>query len=147
MIYVDGNGIPLSTLVESAQKSEVKLALETISQVSVEARPLHPKKKAGILVADKGYDAQWLRDKLQERNIRAKIPKRRRKGQRDEPRYNQTIVDYYRTRWIVERTISWFSWYRRILTRWERDDEVYEAFLTIACIMICLKACLKTPAL
>lgn len=57
MVYVDGNGIPLSTLVESAQKSEVKLALETISQVSVEARPLHPRKKAGILVADKGYDA------------------------------------------------------------------------------------------
>ncbi len=139
MVYVDGNGIPLSTVVESAQKSEVKLALETINGVSVEGRPLHPRKKADILVADKGYDAQWLRDKLQERNIKSKIPKRRKKGGKDEPRYNQTIVEYYKTRWIVERTISWLSWYRRIITRWERNDEIYEAFLTIACTMICLK--------
>lgn len=139
MVYVDGNGIPLSTLVESAQKSEVKLALETISGVSVEGRPLHPRKKANLLIADKGYDAQWLRNKLQERNIKSKIPRRRKQGEPDEPHYNQTIAQYYRTRWIVERTISWLSWYRRIITRWERKDEVYEAFLTIACIMICLK--------
>lgn len=141
MIYVDGNGIPISTIVESAQKSEVKLALETISGVSVEGRPLHPRKKARLLVADKGYDAQWLRNALQERNIKPKIPKRKKKGQKDEPHYNQTIAQYYRTRWIVERTISWLSWYRRIITRWERNDEIYEAFLTIACIMICLKYC------
>lgn len=139
MIYVDGNGIPISTIVESAQKSEVKLALETINGVSVEGRPLHPRKKADMLVADKGYDAQWLRDALQERNIKAKIPKRKKKGEKDEPYYNQTIVEYYRTRWIVERTISWLSWYRRIITRWERNDQIYEAFLTIACVMICLK--------
>lgn len=139
MVYVDGNGLPLSTLIESAQKAEVKLALETINQVSVAGRPLHPRKRAEVLVADKGYDAKWLRDKLQEHNIKPKIPKRRKRGEQDEPRYNQTIVAYYRTRWIVERTISWFSWYRRILIRWERDDAIYEAFLTLACIMICLK--------
>jgi len=139
MVYVDGNGIPIALEIESAQKSEVKLALQTIDKVSIAGRPLHPKKHAGILCADKAYDAGWLRKALRERTIKPKIPKRKKKGQKDEPLYNQTITEFYRTRWIVERTISWFSWYRRILMRWERQDDVYEAFVTLACIMICLK--------
>lgn len=139
MVYVDGGGIPLSLLTESAQKSEVRLALETIDAVSVPDRPLHPKKRAGTLVADKGYDAQWLRDAIRDRNIKPKIPKRRKKGQADEPHYNQAITEFYRTRWIVERTISWLSSYRRLIVRWEHDDEVYQAFVTIACMLICLR--------
>ncbi|MBM3282691.1 IS5 family transposase [Candidatus Gottesmanbacteria bacterium] len=139
MVYVDGKGIPIALEVESAQKSEVKLALQTIDQVSISGRPLHPRKRAETICADKAYDASWLRDALRARNIKPKIPKKRKRGQKDEPLYNQTIVDYYRTRWIVERTISWFSWYRRILMRWERQDDIYEAFVTLACIMICLK--------
>lgn len=143
MIYVDGTGIPLSTVVESAQKAEVTLALPTIDQVEVEGRPLHPHKHAKIVIADKGYDAGWFRKAIGQRNVKSKIPKRRKKGHIDEPHYNQTIAQYYKTRWIVERTISWLSWYRRILMRWERDDSIYEAFVTIVCIMISLRRVLK----
>jgi transposase len=139
MVYVDGTGIPIALEVETAQKSEVKLALQTVDQVSIEGRPLHPRKRAETICADKGYDSQWLREALRARNIKPKIPKKRKRGQKDEPLYNQKIAEFYRTRWIVERTISWFSWYRRILMRWERQDDVYEAFVTLTCIMICLK--------
>lgn len=99
---------------------------------------MHPKKREGILCADKAYDAKWLRDALRARTIKSKIPKKRKRGQTDEPHYNQTITEFYRSRWIVKRTISWFSSYRRLLVRWERDD-VYEAFVTLACMLICLK--------
>jgi len=139
MVYVDGNGIPLSSVVESAQKSEVKLALETISGVSVEGRPLHLRKKADILVADKGYDAQWLRDELQERNIKSKIPKRKKKGEKDEPHYNQTIAEYYRTRWIVERTISWLKSFWRIRIRREYKPAMFKAFVYLGLIIILLR--------
>ena len=139
MVYVDGNGIPLSLNTESAQISEFRLALPTIDAVEVPDRPLHPRKRAALLVADKGYDAQWLREAIRERNIKPKIPKRRRKGQADEPHYNQAMTEYYRTRWIVERTISWLGAYRRLLIRWERQDDLYEAFVMIACSMFCLR--------
>ncbi|OGK52616.1 hypothetical protein A2966_02115 [Candidatus Roizmanbacteria bacterium RIFCSPLOWO2_01_FULL_41_22] len=59
---VDGTGIPLTFLTEAANISEFPLALPTIDQISVESRPLHPKKRPDILVADKGYDAKWLLD-------------------------------------------------------------------------------------
>lgn len=139
MLAVDGNGIPLVATAESAQKSEVKLALDTIDGISVERRPLHPKKRPKILVADKGYDADWLRNELLRRNIRSKIPKRRKKGESEEPQYNEAIRPYYRTRFIVERTIAWLGAQRRLITRYEHDENNYQAFITLSCILICLR--------
>ena len=57
MLAVDGSGIPLNLLTEAANISEYQLALETIDGISVATRPLHPKKRPDVLVADKGYDA------------------------------------------------------------------------------------------
>ena len=91
MIAVDGAGVPLTFLTEGANISEFKLALKTIDQISVEGRPLHPKKRPGSIVADKGYDARWLRNAIRTRNITPYIPKRRKKGQKEEPSYKARI--------------------------------------------------------
>ncbi len=32
-------------------------------------------------------------------------------------------------RWVVERTISWLHGFRRLRIRWERRDDIHEAFL------------------
>lgn len=143
MVFTDRNGLPLSGVLDSAQKSEVKLALETIDRVEVSRRPLHLKRRPQKLVADKGYDAKWLRKEIKRRNIKPSIPKRRRAGSKKEPSYNQKIKKDYRERWIVERTIAWLGWSRRLLIRWERNPVVYQGFFTLACIMICLKRVLK----
>lgn len=143
MLAVDGTGIPLTFLIEAANISEFKLALQTIDQISVSSRPLHPRKRPEILVADKGYDAKWLRDAMKRRNITPKIPKRRKPGQKEEPAYNTKINTYYKTRWIVERTNAWLQNYRRITVRWDRICENYEAFIELACILICLKRVLR----
>jgi transposase len=42
-------------------------------------------------------------------------------------------------RWVVERTNSWLHQYRRLRVRYERRDDIHEAFLTIGCSLICLK--------
>jgi transposase len=139
MLYIDDNGIPLTILTESAQKAEVKLALQTIDELSIETRPLHPKIHAKKVTADKAYDAGWFREALRERGITPKIPKRKKKGAKEEPIYNETIADYYYKRWKVERTISWLGAYRRLLIRWEYHDSIYEAFVNIACMLICLR--------
>lgn len=139
MLAVDGTGIPLTFLTEAANISEFRLAIQTIDQISVESRPLHPKKRPDVLVADKGYDAHWLREALTQRGIKHKIPKRRKGGAVDEPLYNKRIEGYYQTRWIVERTNAWLQNYRRITVRWDRKWEHYEAFIEFACILICLR--------
>jgi transposase len=143
MLAVDGTGVPLTLLTEAANISEFKLALQTIDSISVSSRPLHPKKRPENLVADKGYDAKWLRTAIRKRNIIPYIPKRRKQGERKEPSYNETVKDMYKTRWIVERTNAWLQNYRRVTVRWDRYADCYEAFVELACILICLRRVLR----
>ena len=43
-------------------------------------------------------------------------------------------------RWVVERTLSWLHQHRRLRIRYERQAGVHEAFLSLACSLICLRA-------
>ena len=52
-----------------------------------------------------------------------------------------------RERWVVERTVSWLHQYRRLRVRYERRDDIHEAFLDIACSLICFKALTRADAL
>ncbi len=139
MLATDGTGIPLATLLSSASDSEYNLIFPTLDTISIEKRPHHPIKKTNILIADRGYDAAWVRDELRSRGITPYIPKRRKKGQIDEPKYNQQIKPFYKTRFIVERTFSWLGNFRRVLIRWEKYVSTYAGFIHLACIMLCLK--------
>lgn len=40
-------------------------------------------------------------------------------------------------RWVVERTFAWLHHYKRLLVRYDRRDEIHEAFLAIACCLVC----------
>jgi len=38
----------------------------------------------------------------------------------------------------VERTLAWLNRYRRLAVRYERRTNIHEAFLQLACSLICL---------
>ena len=139
MVAVDGKGLPLAIVTEAANVSEFKLALTAMDAIAVEKRPHHPKKRPAQLVADKGYDSKKIRTELLKRRIKPFIPKRRKRGQKEEPAYNKTVENMYKTRWIVERTNAWMQNYRRITVRWDKLADSYEAFVELACILICLR--------
>ena len=143
MIVTDKNGTVLSKVIESAGKSEVKLALRTLEGISVEKHPLHPRKRPEKIVADKGYDAGWLRTAIRKKGISPFIPRKRKAKQKEYPKYNEKIKPYYKERWIVERTFAWLGWNRRLLVRWEHNDRTYKAFFTLALIMLCVREVLK----
>jgi transposase len=42
-----------------------------------------------------------------------------------------------RHRWVVERTLAWLSKYRRLTIRYERRDDIHEAFVHLGCSLIC----------
>jgi transposase len=139
MVITDRNGIPLTVQTESAQKSEFQLAMPTVNQIEVPIRPKHPKKNPDALCADRGYDSKAIRKALRKKGITPYIPKRRKPGKKEEPSYNKKIKHIYRFRGTVERTIAWMGWSRRLVVRWERLDVTYQAFINVACIMICLR--------
>ncbi|WP_260326177.1 transposase, partial [Paraburkholderia atlantica] len=42
-----------------------------------------------------------------------------------------------KTRWVVERTISWLHNFRRLRICFERLAFIHEAFMKLACCIIC----------
>jgi transposase len=44
-----------------------------------------------------------------------------------------------RQRWVVERTLSWLHQHRRLRIRRERRADIHEAFLSLACSLICFR--------
>lgn len=143
MLATDGQGIPLTGILSSASTSEYNLIFPTLDTLSIEKRPKHPITKTEKLIADRGYDAKWVRDELRRRGTTPYIPKRRKQGEQEEPAYNNRIRKWYSIRWIIERTFSWLGNYRRILIRWERILETYAGFFHLSCIMLCLNRVLK----
>lgn len=82
MLATDGQGIPLTGILSSASTSEYNLIFPTLDTISIEKRPNHPIKKTKTLIADRGYDAKWVRDELRKRNITPYIPKEENKVKR-----------------------------------------------------------------
>lgn len=39
---------------------------------------------------------------------------------------------------MVERTHSWLNRYRRLKVRYERRQDIHQAFLSLGCALICL---------
>jgi transposase len=78
------------------------------------------------VTADKGYDCQTTRALLAGVGIETQIPRR---GQHDSNHLGHT-------RWPIERTLSWLKQFRRLRIRWDRMDEIHEAFLQIGCLLI-----------
>lgn len=48
-----------------------------------------------------------------------------------------------RRRWVIERTMSWLTGYRRLNHRYERKPGNYLAFLGLAAALCCCKRFLK----
>lgn len=88
-----------------------------------------PRKRPVKLHADKGYDYPRCRRHLQRTGIRCRIARR---GIASSHRLG-------RHRWVVERTLAWLSRYRRLTVRYERKAALHEAFLHLACALICFK--------
>jgi len=78
-------------------------------------------------VGDRGYDYDNHRRLVRERGIRPLIARKQ----------TEHGSGLGRERWVVERTLSWLHQHRRLRIRWERRADIHEAFLTLACSLIC----------
>jgi transposase len=86
------------------------------------------------LLADKAYDADWLRSAVFERGAWANIPpKSNRKG---------PIVFtpwLYKKRNLVERFLNKLKCFRRIATRYDKLGSTFLAMAKLACIRLKLR--------
>lgn len=123
-VWVDGQGHAVALSLAPGQQADV-----TVAQASS-----RPKLRGTITVADKGYDSDEFRGELQRYGSRACIP----------PRCNRLKPaswhrGYYRKRHKVENLFQRLKRYRRVGTRYEKNDLYFLAFVRLAAILDWLK--------
>jgi transposase len=138
MVVVDGQGMPLGNLLDSASPAEVTLLEPTLDTIAVpRISPGRPRKKPERVIYDKACDADPLRQRLAKRGIELICPHRRNRVKA--PLQDGRKLRRYRRRWKVERTFAWLGNFRRLLVRWEVNITMYQAFFHVACLLITLR--------
>ncbi len=87
-----------------------------------------------VLLADKGYDADSIRDDMRSRSIQPVIPMRKSRKKRvgvDRP--------LYRLRNLVERCFNKLKNARRVATRYDKTAESFLGFVDITSIRLWLR--------
>jgi transposase len=88
-----------------------------------------------MLLAHRGYDADWIRTLAAERGAWANIPPRRDRN--DPIRFSPHL---YRARNLVERFSNKIKHCRRVATRYDKLAAHYLAFVQLASIRLWLRA-------
>jgi IS5 family transposase len=123
-----------------ANGNEREELLELIERV----KGLTDKREAIVVEADKGYDSAELRQQLLNRGFFPLIPWR--KNVKGAPTIKEVSAAFglKPIRWVVERTHSWIKRkYRRLMVRWERKSEMWNAMTQLALIMEWVKNLLR----
>lgn len=127
-VVVHQSGPPLAACISGAQVHDSRLlfplvkAIPAIGGLSGRAR-----KRRGKLHPDRAYASRahqaWLRGQgIAPRIARYGVESRERLG---------------RWRWVMERTLGWHHRFRRLRIRFERRADIQQAFLPLACMLIC----------
>jgi transposase len=127
-LVTDADGVPLAVALTGANVHDSKVLAELVdSIVPVRGKRGRPRKRPDKLHADKGYDFPRCRGFLRRRGIRPRIARRGVET-------SEKLECY---RWVVERTLAWLARYRRLTIRYERRADIHEAFLLLACSLVC----------
>ena len=95
----------------------------------VRGRRGRPRQRPDTLYADRAYDHDKYRKQLRRLSITPGI------ARRGEEHGSGLGVH----RWVVEQTFALLHWFRRLRIRWEIRDDIHEAFLRLACAIICYR--------
>ncbi|WP_404820181.1 MULTISPECIES: IS5 family transposase [Streptomyces] len=126
-VLTDGQGIPLAVSLTGGNRNDVTQLMPLLDKVPAVAGLVgRPRRRPDALLADRGYDHDKYRRLLRARGVRPVIAER---GQS----HGSGLGIF---RYVVERTIAWLHGFRRLRIRWERRDDIHEAFLGLATCLI-----------
>jgi transposase len=125
----DGNGTPLAIEHTAANVHDSEMAMPVVDTLEPIKRPCgRPRKRPDILLADRAYDAEdKIRRALRKRGVRPLIARRNTE-------HGSGLGEW---RYVVEAAFSWLFNQRRLRVRYEKRDDIHEAFLIIGCLLIC----------
>jgi transposase len=122
--------VPLAVSVTAANRNDISELIPLVDQIPpVRGRRGRPRRRPARLLGDGAYWSKRHHRELRRRRIRPqiRIPKAPQGS------------GLGKERWVVERTISWLHQHGRLRIRRERRSDIHDAFLQIACTLICFK--------
>jgi DDE family transposase len=129
-LAVDANGIPLACILTAANRhaSGSSGTVPLIDAIPpIRGKPGAPLCKPEQVMGDRAYHDQRRRMELSARGIGTAI------AHRGAPHGSGLGI----FRYVVEQMIALWHQFRRLRTRFDKRDDIHEAFMTIGCAMIC----------
>jgi transposase len=127
-VITEGHGIPLAVSLTGGHRNDVTQLMPLIAAVPpVRGRRGRPRRRPDAVYADRGYDHDKYRRRVRQKGITPVIARRGTE-------HGSGLGVH---RWVVEQSIALLHWFRRLRIRWEIRDDIHEAFLSLACAIIC----------
>lgn len=118
-LVVDAYGLPIAFEITGGEVNDCSVAPELIDKVPV----------SDVVVGDKGYDSERIRQRIEAKGSKAVIPRKKNsiKGNED--------IDWhmYKSRHLVENTFARLKHNRAIATRYDKLKRNYESMVAMAC--------------
>jgi transposase len=130
-VISDANGLPLAVRLTAANVNDVTQLQPLVEAIPpIRGKRGRPRCRPQSVQGDRGYDSAELRRWLRARHIQPLL------ARRSTPHGS----GLGKTRWVIERTLSWLHQFRRLRVRWERREDIHYAFLVLGCVQICWNA-------
>ena len=128
-MIVDGQGTPLAIEHTGANVHDSEMAIALVDAIPPIKQPRGGRRKRpDEVLADRAYDAEdKIRKPLRQRRVTPLIAKRNAD-------HGSGLGKY---RYVVEAAFDWLFNQRRLRVRYEKRDDIHQAFLIIGCFLIC----------
>lgn len=120
----DERGLPVKLAITPGQTHDIAVAADLLADIG----------EGQVLLADKAYDADWLREMLDARGAWANVPPR--SNRKDPICFSPWL---YRDRNLIERFFNKLKYFRRIATRYDKLGSTFLAMIKLAAIRLRLR--------
>jgi transposase len=127
---VDTSGLPVRLALTTGEAHDNRLVVTLLSAL----------KSGAMLLADRGFDADWIRTFVSEHGAWANIPPKR--NRKEAICFSPYL---YKARNLVERFFNKIKQCRRVATRYDKLAANYLAFIQLASIRLWLRVNESTP--
>jgi len=123
-LAVDAMGFPIRFIITGGEVHDSKEAQNLINKIP----------ELEILIADKGYDSDLLREVVKKNGVTSHIPRK------NNSKTGNNKMDWclYKYRHLVENAFARLKHFRSIATRYEKLKRNYEGMLYLACSIMWL---------